>query len=155
MALVSEQSPDFSTDRRVVAIVAPAPANSFATSSRFERFQRFHGKQGAAMHLAQEQQDITGKMSECAIALFIFTPTPIDLPPVECQSLRVPGSFGVLFRQRIPFLFIGGYFFLQRVNLSAGPGVSVLKNTRSQDGWPSHLLGSVVETRVRAEQLNA
>src|SRR5260370_39077716 len=92
------------------------------------------------MHLAQEQQDITGKMSECASALFIFTPTPIDLPPVECQSLRVPGSFGVLFRQRIPFLFIGGYFFLQRVNLSAGGRLFACKSTGVQEEWPSHTL---------------
>ena len=71
------------------------------------------------MHLTQEQQYITSKMSECSIALFIFTPTQIDLPPVERQSLTVPGSFGVILRQRIPLLFIPGYFFLQRIAISS------------------------------------
>src|SRR5258708_37527823 len=99
------------------------------------------------MPLAQEHKEISGTLSECASALFIFMPTPIALPPVECQSLRVPGSFGVLFRQRIPFLFIGGYFFLQRVNLSAGAGLSAIKATGIQEEWPANLLVVFIESR--------
>src|SRR5258708_12314045 len=90
------------------------------------------------MPLAQEHKEISGTLSECASALFIFMPTPIDLPPVECQSLRVPGSFGVLFRQRIPFLFIGGYFFLQRVNLSAAARSSSPHTTPTPPKLPPH-----------------
>jgi len=101
------------------------------------------------MHLTQEQQYITSKMSECSIALFIFTPTPIDLPPVERQSLTVPGSFGVILRQRIPFLFIPGYFFLQLVNLSAGAGLSAIKATGIQEEWPANLLVVFIDSRCR------
>jgi len=35
------------------------------------------------MDAGQQQQDITGEMSQGAIALFVFSPAPIDLPPVE------------------------------------------------------------------------
>ena len=70
------------------------------------------------MHLTQQQQDITGKMSQGAIALFVFAPAPIDLPSIERQPLRVPCSLGVICWQRIPFLFIPGDFFLQLVNLA-------------------------------------
>ena len=38
MAFVPQETPDFSTDRRVVAVVAPAPTNAFAAPSGFQGF---------------------------------------------------------------------------------------------------------------------
>jgi hypothetical protein len=140
MAFVAKESPNFATYGGVVAVVAPASANSFATARRFERFQRFHGKKGASMYLRQQQQGITGKMSQGAIPLFVFAPAQIDLPSIECQPLRVPCSFGVIFWQRLPFLFILGDFFLQLVNLSAGAGLSAIETTSVEKERSANLL---------------
>src|SRR2546425_11942756 len=82
MALVPEQAPDRSSDRRVVAIITPPSAHSFAPSGGFERFQGLHRQKRAAMHLTQQEQDITGQMGQSAIALLIFAPASIDLPPI-------------------------------------------------------------------------
>ena len=91
------------------------------------------------MHPAQQEQNITGKMSKRAIALFIFAPTAIDLPSVERQSLGIPCSFGVVREQSLPKLVVAGNLLLEFVNLSAGAGLSAIKTARIEEQWSAHL----------------
>src|SRR6266496_6158532 len=101
------------------------------------------------MHLAQQEQDITGKMSKRAIALFIFAPTAIDLPSVERQSLGVPCSFGVVREQRIPKLVVAGNLLLEFVKLSAGACLSAVKTARIEEQWSAHLLRVFIDGSCR------
>src|SRR5216683_4849314 len=138
MTLVPKELPNFPADGRVVAIVAPAPANAFAPSCGFERFQGLHRQQRAPMDLAQQQQDITGQVSQGPIALLIFAPTPIDFTAIKRQSLDVPCSFGVIFWQHI--LFVCGDLLLEFINLSAGAGLPTIKLARVEEKGPANLL---------------
>src|SRR6266487_3861252 len=93
-------------------------------------------------------------MSQSAIALFVFAPAPVDLPPIERQSLLVPPSFGVLFWQRIPFLFRAGDLFLQLVNLSPGAGLPAIKTAGLQEEWPTHLLTVFIHSGCSQERVH-
>ena len=79
------------------------------------------------MKAAQQEQHIAGQVSQGTIPQLIFAPAPINLPPIGSKPLPVPCSFGMIFRQRVPFLFIPGNLFLQFVNLSARTGLSAIK----------------------------
>ncbi len=107
------------------------------------------------MHLAQQKQDITGQVSQGAIALLIFLPAPIDFSPIERESLGVPCSFGVLFWQGIPFLLIAGNLLLELVNLSAGTSLSAIERTRIQEKWSPHLLAVFIDSRCGQQGMDA
>jgi hypothetical protein len=97
MAFVAQQPPDFSAYGRVIAIIAPSSSHTFAPSSGFQGLERLHREKRAAMHLAQQQQDIAGQVSQSAVAAFILAPTPINFPTVERKPLVLPCSVGVIF----------------------------------------------------------
>jgi len=149
MTLVPKELPNFPADGRVVAIVAPAPAHAFAPSCGFERFQGLHRQQRAPMDLAQQQQDITGQVSQGPIALLIFAPTPIDFTAIKRQSLDVPCSFGMIFWQRILFLFVCGDLLLEFINLSAGAGLPTIKLARVEEKGPANLLAVFIHSSCR------
>jgi hypothetical protein len=69
-------------------------------------------------------------VGERTITLLIRVPAAVHLPPIECQSLVVPGSPGVFVGQRIPFLFITSNLFFQFVNLATGASLLAIEATR-------------------------
>ncbi len=48
------------------------------------------------MHLTQEQQHIARQMGQCAISVFIFAPTQINLSTPYSKLLVEPYAFGVI-----------------------------------------------------------
>jgi hypothetical protein len=78
-------------------------------------------------------------VGQSSIALLIFAPAPINLSPIESQSLIVPGSFRVISWQGISFLLIPGDLFLQLVNVSAGASLPAIEATGVQEEWPADL----------------
>jgi len=86
-------------------------------------------------------------MSERSIPLLIFPPTSVYFSPIQRQFLHVPGSFGGLFRQRIPFLLISGDLLLQLVNLSAGTSLFAIEGAGIKEEWPTHLVSVFIHSR--------
>jgi hypothetical protein len=107
------------------------------------------------MYLAEQEQHITGKMSKGAIAAFIFAPAPINLPPIEHQSLLVPGSLWMLDRQGISFLFKASNLFLQLVNLSAGTGLPAIEAAGIQKERPADLRAGFIYGSCGQERVDA
>ena len=99
------------------------------------------------MDAGKQEQDIAGKMSERSIPLLIFAPTSVYFSPIQHQFLCVPGSFGKLFWQRIPFLLIPGDLLLQLVNLSAGTSLLAIEAASIKEEWPTHLVRVVIHSR--------
>src|SRR5437588_11314774 len=120
MTCVAEQSPDFSSNGCIVAVVAPAPTHSSSSARGFQGLEGFRREERAAMHAGEQQQDIAGQVSERSISLLIFPPTLLDLSAVKGESFLIPGAFGMVNGQRVSFLLISVHLLLQLVNLSAG-----------------------------------
>jgi hypothetical protein len=144
MTFVAQETPNLPTYGRVIPVIAPSSSHILSPTSRFERFQGLHRKEGAAMHLAQQEQHIRRQMSQSSIPLFIFSPAPIDLMTKQCKLLLEPSSFGMIRWQGIPLLFISGNFLLEFINLSAGAGLSAIKTTSIEEKWPPYLLAVFV-----------
>src|SRR6266566_9199617 len=101
------------------------------------------------MHLTQQHQDITGQVSQGAVALLILAPAEIDLPPIERQSLGKPCSFWVIREQCLPLLFIRGSFLLEFINLSARAGLSTIEPAGVEEKWSPHLLAVFINSGCR------
>ena len=107
------------------------------------------------MDLTQQQQHITSQMSERPVALLIFAPAPLNLPPIQRQSLGIPGSFEVIESQSIPLLFKARDLLLEFVNLSAGPGLSAIKTAGVEEDGPTHLLVVFINGSSREKRVDA
>jgi hypothetical protein len=99
------------------------------------------------VYLAQQEQDITGKMSQCSIPAFILAPAPLDLPPIECQSLGVPCSFGVIDGEQIPLRFGESNLFLEFVNVSARASLSSIEGAGIKEKRSANLLVMFIDCR--------
>src|SRR2546422_11355430 len=84
-------------------------------------------------------------MSQGAIALLIFAPTAINLTPKQDQLLIEPGSFGMIFWQSVPLLFVFGNLLLQFINLSAGACFSAIKTARVEEKRSADLLAMFID----------
>src|SRR5579884_3550364 len=117
MAFVTQESPNFPTNGRIVAVVAPAPTHSSSSARGFQGLEGLHREQGATMHAGEQQQDIAGQVGQGAVSLLVLAPTAFDLAVVQGQSFLIPGAFGMVFGQRILFLFKTRDLLLQLVDL--------------------------------------
>src|SRR5437588_12818995 len=106
MTCVAEQSPDFSSNGCIVAVVAPAPTHSSSSARGFQGLEGFHREERAAMHAGEQQHDIAGQVSERSISLLIFPPTPLDLSAVQGEWFMIPCEFVLLHGQHVSRLLI-------------------------------------------------
>ncbi len=104
IALVLEHAPQLPSHGGIVPPIAPPPANTSATSFRFERREVFPTDESAIMEQSEQDQQVGSQVCQFAIAPLILLPAGLDTSCIVSHML-LPAS--KMQRQRCLLLCIG------------------------------------------------